>query len=71
MSFKAFAAIVLGLSTIGFALGLIFGVYLEYRTGNHLWAYLAVPLLATGIGLATYGSLGTKGDSNKLEDHSG
>ncbi len=71
MSFKAFSAIVLGLSIIGFALGMVFGIYLEYRVGNHYWAYLAVPLLAVGIGLATYGSLGTKGNSAKLEDHSG
>jgi small basic protein len=71
MSFKAFSAIVLGLSIIGFALGIVFGVYVEYRTGNHFWAYLAVPLLASGIALATYGSLGTKSDSDKSEDHSG
>ncbi len=71
MSFKAFSVIVLGLSIIGFALGTVFGVYIEYRTGNHYWAYIAVPLLAIGIGLATYGALGTKGNSDKPEDHSG
>ncbi|MFC1480709.1 hypothetical protein ACFL6E_00485 [Candidatus Neomarinimicrobiota bacterium] len=71
MSFKAFSAIVLGLSIIGFTLGMVFGIYIEYRTGNHYWAYIAVPLLASGIALATYGSLGTKGDSEKLEEHSG
>ena len=57
MSFKGFATIVFGLTLLGFALGLLLGVYLAVRTGGHSWAYLSVPLMGIGSAVAAYGTL--------------
>ena len=57
MSFKGFATIVFGLTLLGFALGIVLGVYLAVRTGGHSWAYLSVPLMGIGSAVAAYGTL--------------
>ncbi len=71
MSFKAFANIVFGLTLLGFALGMVFGVYLAVRTGGHAWAYLAVPLMGAGSAVAAYGTLNANKNKSNSEDSNG
>jgi small basic protein len=71
MTFRAFTTIMFGMTTLGFALGLVLGVYLHARTGNHIWAYLAVPIMGLGSGIAAYGTLRAKKSRKDSEDSNG
>ncbi len=57
MTFRTFSTIMFGMAMLGFSMGLVLGVYLCYRTGNHKWAYLAVPIMGIGSAVAAYGTL--------------
>jgi len=57
MSFKSYAAIILGMVMLGFSLGIVVGVYLQFYTGTHRWAYISVPIMGIGSGFAAYGTL--------------
>ncbi|MCK4578237.1 MAG: hypothetical protein KAU50_05565 [Candidatus Marinimicrobia bacterium] len=57
MSFRTYAAIIFGMTLLGFSLGIVLGVYLQIRTGSHAWAYLAVPTMGAGSAIAAYGTL--------------
>ena len=71
MSFKGFAAIVFGLTLLGFSLGMVAGAYLAVRTGGHSWAYLSVPLMGVGSAVAAYGALSATKNKENSEDHNG
>lgn len=60
MTFRAFSAIMFGMTILGFSVGLVLGIYLHTRTGSHIWAYLAVPFIGLGSAVAVYGTLSTK-----------
>ena len=64
MTFRSFSSIVIGLTMIGFSLGLVVGVYLQWQTEARVWAYLAVPFMGLGSGIAAYGTL-HKNQSNE------
>lgn len=70
MTFRSFSSIVIGMTMLGFSLGLVVGVYIQWRTGARIWAYLAVPFMGLGSGLAAYGTLrnGKSRDSSQ-ENH--
>lgn len=69
MSFKGFAAIVFGLTLLGFSLGMVLGTYLAID--GHAWAYLAVPLMGIGSAVAAYGTLSATKKKENSEDHDG
>lgn len=69
MRFRAFSAIMFGMTMLGFSLGLVLGVYLH--TESHVWAYLAVPFMGLGSAVAAYGTLRTKKGREKLEAQDG
>lgn len=71
MSFRAYSLIIFGMISLGFSLGLVVGVYLQLRTGSHLWAYLAVPIMGLGSAIAAYGTLSTKMKRGNSEDSDG
>ncbi len=71
MSFKGFAAIVFGLTLLGFSLGMVLGAYLAIHTGGHSWAYLSVPLMGVGSAVAAYGTLSATKKKENSEDHDG
>ena len=71
MTFKSFAAIVFGLTLLGFALGMVVGAFLAINSGGHAWAYLAVPLMGLGSAVAAYGTLTTKKNKPNSEDSNG
>lgn len=56
---------------LGFALGLVLGVYLQSITGSHMWAYLAVPFMGLGSGIAAYGTLSAKKNRKDSEESNG
>ena len=57
MTFRAFSSIMIGMAMIGFSVGIVVGVYIHTLTARHYWAYLAVPVMALGGGIAIYGTL--------------
>jgi hypothetical protein len=71
MAFKGFAAIVFGLTLLGFSLGMVLGVYLAVNAGGHSWAYLSVPLMGAGSAVAAYGTLSATKKKENSEDHDG
>ncbi len=71
MAFKGFAAIVFGLTLLGFSLGMVLGVYLAVKTGGHSWAYLSVPLMGAGSAVAAYGTLSANKNKENSEDYDG
>lgn len=71
MSFKVFAFTIMGMALIGFSLGFILGMHLHDKTNNHLWAYLAVPLLGCGSAIAAYGTLSANRQKHDMEDADG
>ncbi len=71
MSFRTFSLIIFGMSSLGFSLGLVVGIYLQQRTGSHFWAYLAVPIVGMGSALAAYGTLSAKKGKQNLEETDG
>ncbi len=71
MTFKSFATIVFGLTLLGFALGMVVGVFLAINSEGHFWAYLAVPLMGLGSAVAAYGTLNTKRNKPNSEDSNG
>ena len=71
MSFRTFSAVVFGLTSLGFSLGLVVGIYLQSRTGTHVWAYLAVPIMGLGSAIAAYGTLSSQKSRKQLEDTDG
>ena len=71
MTFKAFTTIMFGMTMLGFSLGLVLGAYLYARTGSHMWAYLAVPVMGLGSGIAAYGTLSAKKNHKDSEESNG
>ena len=71
MSFLAYSLVIIGMTSLGFSLGLVVGVYLQSRTGSHLWAYLAVPIMGLGSAIAAYGTLCTKMRRGNSEESGG
>lgn len=71
MSFRAYSLVIIGMTSLGFSLGLVVGVYLHSRTGSHLWAYLAVPVMGLGSAIAAYGTLSTKMRRENREESGG
>ncbi len=57
MTFRYFAAILLGMVLIGLSLGFVLGYYAHHVLHSPFWAYLAAPVLGLGSGLTVYGSL--------------
>jgi hypothetical protein len=71
MTYRAFSSIMIGMTMLGFALGLVLGIYLQSKSGNHMWAYLAVPFMGLGSGVAAYGTLRAKKNREHLEEQNG
>lgn len=71
MTFRAFSAIMFGMTMLGFSIGLVLGIYLHTRTGSHIWAYLAVPFIGLGSAVAAYGTLSAKKIRKNSEDPDG
>ena len=71
MRFRAFSAIMFGMTMLGFSLGLVLGMYLHIRTDSHVWAYLAVPFMGLGSAVAAYGTLRAKKGREELEAQDG
>jgi small basic protein len=71
MTYRAFSTIMFGMTMLGFALGLVLGIYLHSKTGNHMWAYLAVPFMGLGSGVAAYGTLRAKKNRENAEENDG
>jgi len=71
MTFRAFSAIMFGMTMLGFSMGLVTGIYLQARTGNHAWAYLAVLFMGLGSAVAAYGTLSVKKRQDNSEDSDG
>ena len=65
MTFRAFYAIMFGMTMLGFSVGLVLGIYLHTRTGSYLWAYLAVLFMGLGSAVAAYGTLNAKKNREK------
>ena len=60
MNFRAFSSILFGMALLGFSIGVVVGIYLQWRTGNRGWAYLAVPFMGLGSAFAAYGTLSSQ-----------
>jgi len=71
MKFRAFSAIMFGMTMLGFSVGLVLGIYLHNRTGSYTWAYLAVPLMGLGSAVAAYGTLHAKKNRENSEGADG
>ena len=64
MTFRSFSSILFGMALLGFSIGLVVGVYLQWQTGSRIWAYLAVPFMGIGSALAAYGTLSASHQKN-------
>lgn len=71
MTFRAFSMIMFGMSMLGFAIGVVVGVYLQIYSGSHAWAYIAVPFMGLGSGVAAYGTLRAKKERASSEGEHG
>ena len=71
MSFRAYSLIIFGMTSLGFSLGLVVGVYHQLRNGSHQWAYHAVPIMGLGSAIAAYGTLSTKIRRENSEESGG
>ena len=60
MIFSRYKNILLGMCTIGFSVGYVFGAYIIFETQQMNWIYLAAPLLGVGSGYVIYGVLYNK-----------
>ena len=60
-----------GMAMLGFSIGLVVGFYLHIRSGTHLWAYLAVPIMGLGSAVAVYGTLHARGSREESEESDG
>jgi len=57
IKFRAFAAILIGMTLIGSAIGFLIGYYFHMDVTGKYWMYIASPLMGIGCGLVIYGSL--------------
>lgn len=71
MTFRSFSAIMFGMAMLGFSIGIVVGVYLNWRTGSRSWAYLAVPFMGIGSMIAAYGTLSASHQKASEEESNG
>ena len=57
IKFKAFTAILVGMTLVGLAIGFLIGYYVHLDLGGRYWMYIASPILGVGSGLIMYGAL--------------
>ena len=57
IKFRAFAAILIGMTLIGASVGFLTGYYFHLDFHGKYWMYLASPIMGIGCGLVIYGSL--------------
>ena len=71
MTFRSFSSILFGMALLGFSIGLVVGIYLQWQTESRNWAYLAVPFMGMGSALAAYGTLSASHQKQQSEDTHG
>ena len=57
INFRAFTAILVGMTLIGCAIGFLVGYYFHMDLSGKYWMYIASPVLGIGSGLVMYGAL--------------
>ena len=57
IKFRAFAAILIGMTLIGVSVGFLTGYYFYLDFDGKYWMYIASPIMGIGCGLVIYGSL--------------
>ena len=57
IKFRAFAAILIGMTLIGVSVGFLTGYYFHLDFDGKYWMYIASPIMGIGCGLVIYGSL--------------
>ena len=57
IKFRAFAAILIGMTLIGASVGFLIGYYFHSDFDGKYWMYIASPIMGIGCGLVIYGSL--------------
>ena len=57
IKFKAFTAILVGMTLIGLSIGFLVGYYFNMNISGKYWMYLSAPALGTGSALVMYGAL--------------
>ncbi|MCH8328002.1 MAG: hypothetical protein IID15_05700 [Candidatus Marinimicrobia bacterium] len=71
MTFRSFSSILFGMALLGFSIGLVVGIYLQWQTELRIWAYLAVPFMGIGSALAAYGTLSASHQKKSLRETNG
>ena len=57
IKFRAFSAILIGMTLIGASVGFLTGYYFHLDFDGKYWMYIASPIMGIGCGLVIYGSL--------------